>query len=214
MQTGTTALGPIGLLLGAWVLFGALADLWARTTGRGALGERLARLTRLPRADWGKATAHAGFGIAVFGIAAMLAWQREDIRVAHEGERFDVAGFEIELRSVREAEGPNYFTTIAEIGVARGARTATLFPEKRVYPVARMPTTEAAIRNGFWNDIYVVIGDPQVGGGWALRTYVKPFANWIWGGAIIMALGAGLSLSDRRFRVAAGARKPAALPAE
>jgi cytochrome c-type biogenesis protein CcmF len=52
-----------------------------------------------------------------------------------------------------------------------------------------------------------VIGDPQEGGGYAVRTYVKPFANWIWGGAMLMALGGLLSLSDRRLRVAAGAAK-------
>jgi cytochrome c-type biogenesis protein CcmF len=70
-----------------------------------------------------------------------------------------------------------------------------------------MPTTEAAIANGVFRDLYVVIGDAQEGGGWAVRTYIKPFANWIWAGAIIMALGGGLSLTDRRHRVAAGARR-------
>ncbi len=70
-----------------------------------------------------------------------------------------------------------------------------------------MPTTEAGIDNGFWRDVYAVIGDPQQGGGWAVRVYIKPFANWIWGGAIIMSLGGLLSLSDRRYRVAAGARR-------
>jgi cytochrome c-type biogenesis protein CcmF len=70
-----------------------------------------------------------------------------------------------------------------------------------------MPTTEAALDIGFFRDVYAVIGDPQVGGGWAVRTYYKPLANWIWGGAILMALGGSLSLSDRRYRVAAGARR-------
>ncbi|MDH3262456.1 MAG: heme lyase CcmF/NrfE family subunit [Paracoccaceae bacterium] len=216
MQTGRSALGPVGVILGLWVVLGAAVDLWSRT-GRGSPGARLARLTRLPRADWGKSTAHAGLGITVFAIAAILAWQVEDIRVARQGERFEVAGLGIELREVREVQGPNYRSSMAEIAVFRGERQiAVLFPEKRSYPVARMPTTEAAIRNGVLSDIYLVIGDPQEGGGWAVRTYIKPFANWIWGGAIIMALGGLLSLSDRRYRVAAGARhtSPGAVPAE
>ena len=77
-------------------------------------------------------------------------------------------------------------------------------------------TTEAAIANGFWRDIYLVIGDPQADGGWAVRTFIKPFANWIWAGAIIMSLGGLLSLTDRRFRVAPGAVKArdSAVPAE
>jgi len=76
-----------------------------------------------------------------------------------------------------------------------------------------MPTTEAAIDYSLTRDLYVALGDPQDNGGWALRTYVKPFAFWLWAGALIMALGGLVSLTDRRYRVAAGARKaPAASP--
>jgi cytochrome c-type biogenesis protein CcmF len=105
---------------------------------------------------------------------------------------------------------------MAEMRVTRaGAEVATVFPEKRIYPVAGMPTTEAAIDYGFTRDLYLVIGDPQDNGGWAVRSYFKPFANWIWGGALLMALGGLISLADRRYRIAAGARAPKnAVPAE
>lgn len=108
-------------------------------------------------------------------------------------------------------------STTADVTLSRdGDEIAKMHPEKRIYPVAGMPTTEAALNNGFLRDIYVVIGDPQMGGGWAVRSYYKPLANWIWGGAILMALGGALSLSDRRYRVAAGAHKSTSigLPAE
>ena len=133
-----------------------------------------------------------------------------------QGESFEVGGYQVSLDKVERIEGPNYISTMATITMSRKGRSTELMPEKRVYPVAAMPTTEAAIDNGVFRDLYVVIGDPQQGGGWAVRTYIKPFANWIWAGAIIMALGGGMSLTDRRFRVAAGARKaPAAgVPAE
>lgn len=215
LQTGTSALAPIGAALGAWVVLGAGVDLWTRA-GRGGFGAKLGRLSRLPRADWGKAVGHAGFGITTFGVAALTAWTIEDIRVAQVGESWTVAGYEVRLADVREVRGPNYLSTMAEIEVTENGRAlAPLAPEKRVYPVAGMPTTEAAINNGFTRDVYVVIGDPQEGGGWAVRTFIKPFANWIWAGAVIMAIGGILSLTDRRFRVAAGARKlPEAVPAE
>ena len=79
-----------------------------------------------------------------------------------------------------------------------------------------MATTEAAIDRSFTRDLYVALGDPQPGGGHAVRTYVKPFANWIWVGAMIMALGGVVSLTDRRYRVGAPARRgpAAAVPAE
>ena len=40
-----------------------------------------------------------------------------------------------------------------------------------------------------------------------LRLHNNPLAPWIWLGAGIMALGAALSLSDRRIRIAAPARR-------
>jgi len=210
MQTGRTALGPVGLALGAWVALGALTDLWLRT-GRGAMAGRFARLLRLPRADWGKATAHLGLGVTIFAVSAMLAWKIEDIRVVQVGETFPLGAYEVRLDKVEEVEGPNYTSTMGWMTVTRdGAPVAVLSPEKRIYPVAQMPTTEAAIDYGFLRDIYLVLGDRQASGGWAVRSYIEPFANWLWAGCIIMALGGLLSLSDRRYRVAAGARKPAA----
>ncbi len=219
MNTGRSALGPIGVALGVWLIAGTATDLVGRA-GRGDLAQRLRRIVRLPRADWGKSVAHAGLGITFIGIAGMLAWNVEDIRVAQVGEQFEVAEFGIRLDKVEQVQGPNYSSTMGWVSVWKGERKLyTLHPEKRVYPVAAMPTTEAGIHSGFLRDIYVVIGDRQDGGGWAVRSYVKPLANWIWAGAIIMALGGLLSLSDRRYRVAAGAGKArgssaGAVPAE
>jgi cytochrome c-type biogenesis protein CcmF len=217
-QSGRSILAPVGIALAVWLLVGSVIDLGTRV-GRGSPGDRLRRLSRLPRADWGKAVAHAGFGVTILGVATMLAWQQEDIRIAQIGDRYVVGAYEVQLNEVRDVPGPNYRSTMAEIAMFReGRQVALLTPEKRVYPVANMPTTEAAIANGVLRDLYVVIGDPQDNGGWAVRIYIKPFANWIWAGCIIMSLGGVLSLSDRRHRVAAGAAKrtgrSAAVPAE
>ncbi|HKL69278.1 heme lyase CcmF/NrfE family subunit [Salibaculum sp.] len=219
MQTGRSALGPVGVALGVWVVGGAATDLWQRT-GRQGLTTRLGRLTRLPRADWGKFVAHSGMGITVFAVAGLMAWEDEDIRVANIGDRWQVGIHEVELLDVYREQGPNYVATKADMAIYRNGReVGVVHPEKRIYPVADMPTTEAGIRNGVLRDVYLVIGDPQNAGGWAVRTYIKPFANWIWGGSILMAIGGLFSLSDRRLRVAAGAtkRKPSptgGVPAE
>ena len=211
MQTGRSLMGPIGLFLGSWLVFGSMLDLWMRA------GRTWSRIPRLPRADWGKAVAHGGLGVTMFGIAGLMAWQLEDIRVAKMGEPFTVGAFELELQDVQRVQGPNYLSTMGFVALrTNGEEIAVLNPEKRNYPVAQMPTTEAAIDYRFLRDVYVVIGDPQEGGGWTLRTYVKPLANWIWAGTLLMALGGTLSLTDRRFRVAAGARRrrETAVPAE
>ncbi|MDZ4394464.1 heme lyase CcmF/NrfE family subunit [Cypionkella sp.] len=214
MQSGKSALGPVGASLGAWVVLGALVDLGQRL-GRGSLGARLGRLTRLPRADLGKMLAHAGMGVTIFAVAAMTAWTTEDIRTVKIGESFALGEYEVTLQAVNDVAGPNYTSIMADLLVRKaGVTVASLHPEKRVYPVAGMPTTEAAIDLGVFRDLYLVIGDAQDDGGYAVRSYIKPFANWIWGGALLMALGGFFSLSDRRFRVAAGARAPVAVAAE
>ncbi|MCV2868570.1 heme lyase CcmF/NrfE family subunit [Defluviimonas sp. WL0002] len=202
LQTGRSALAPVGIALGTWLVAGAASELWHRS------GRRLARLKRLPRADWGKAASHSGLGIVFIGVSTLMAWNVEDIRVAKVGETFSLGDYDVTLAAVEKKQGPNYMTTMATMEVdLHGEHIATLYPEKRFYPVANMPTTEAAIDNGFLRDVYLVIGDEQKDGGWAVRTYVKPFANWIWAGSILMAIGGLLSLSDRRYRVAAGARR-------
>lgn len=221
MYTGRTAIAPLGVGLAVWLVAGAATDLWSRT-GRGAIGARIGRVTRLPRADWGKSIAHAGVGVTMFGVVTLTGYQIEDIRVAREGQAYVVGAYEIELLGVEgNIAGPNYLSTIASVAVRdaeTGDAVATLAPERRIYPVAGMPTTEAGINGGITRDVYITLGDPQQDGGWALRVWIKPFANWIWGGTIIMALGGFLSLSDRRYRMAPGAAKQPApkggVPAE
>ncbi len=213
MQTGRSLIGPVGMFLAAWVVMGTIIDL-AQRTGRGP--GRLARLTRLPRADWGKMVAHSGLGLTMMGVAGLTAWQMEDIRVAQIGEPFAVGNYTLTLNDVQRVEGPNYLSTMGFVTLSEdGREIASLRPEKRIYPVAQMPTTEAAIDYNLLRDVYVVIGDEQIQGGWTIRTYIKPLTNWIWIGCGLMALGGLLSLSDRRFRVAAGARKSVTgVPAE
>ena len=118
------------------------------------------------------------------------------------GVSAEIAEVTVTLENVEDLRGPNYLTTRADIKLTRDGKFITnLYPERRYYPVAEMPTTEAGIDSGLWRDVYVVVGDVQPQGGYAVRTFIKPLANWIWTGAIIMAMGGLLSLFDRRYRV-------------
>ena len=204
MQTGRSLQAPIGLFLGAWLVSGAVTDLVMR------LGQErdITRLFRLPRADWGKAVAHSGLGITMLAIAALLAWEKEDIRVVKVGETWTVGNYQLTLKDVRSERVANYQATVADVALMQNKKLISIMqPEKRFYPVAKMPTTEAGIDYRFLRDVYIVLGDAQENGGWTVRSYIKPFANWIWAGSILMAFGGFLSLSDRRLRTAPTGRK-------
>ncbi|HAV09313.1 MAG TPA: heme lyase NrfEFG subunit NrfE, partial [Rhodobacteraceae bacterium] len=69
LQSGRSALGPVGLALGVWLVAGAATDLWSRTGSSGA-----GRLLRLPRADWGKAIAPSGMGGGFFCFSGGGGW--------------------------------------------------------------------------------------------------------------------------------------------
>jgi cytochrome c-type biogenesis protein CcmF len=208
LQTGGRMMAPVGLALASWVVLGSVMDLVTRARIRQVgLSAGMRRLRNLPRADWGKAVAHIGLGLTIFGIAAITAWETEDIRVANIGDRFEMSGYTFQFDKVEKLAGKNYGGAVGTISAFVGdKKVAVLKPEKRFYPVQRMPTTEAGIHSRLHRDLYVALGDQQEGG-WTVRTYVKPFAVWIWIGAMVMALGGLLSMSDRRLRVAASVRK-------
>jgi len=208
IQTGQSLIGPIGVFLGSWIVMGAIIDLLSKLGN----SRSMRRLIFLPRADFGKFFAHAGLGVTMFAIAALSSWEKEDIRVVSIGSSWKLGSYELKLDDVVEVRGPNYFSTMGIIPVSKeGSELITLRPEKRNYPIAQMPTTEAAIDYRISRDLYVVLGDQQSENAWTVRTYLKPFANWIWGGCAMMALGGILSLTDRRLRIAAGSKREKSL---
>ncbi len=199
LQTGMRMLGPVGLMLAAWIIFGTLWELAVKVGfGKHPVGKSLRWLKLLPRTEYGKSMAHLGFGFTIIGIASITSWEIEDIRVVQIGDTYQVGSYEFQLLDVKEIRGPNYFAQMGEFEVFQdNSLEARMFPEKRVYPVASTTTTEAAIDMGLLRDLYIVLGDFQGENAWAVRTYIKPMVNWIWIGAFVMALGGCISLSAR-----------------
>src|SRR6185369_8712962 len=77
-----------------------------------------------------------------------------------------------------------------------------MYPEKRNYTATGNVMTETAIDSGITRDLYISLGEPVNNGAWSVRVYYKPFVGWIWGGALLMAIGGGLAVSDRRYALA------------
>ena len=208
-HSGGPVLAPLGMAFAAWAFFGALTEFAERIRlFRVALPESWRRAKGLPRSAWGLTIAHAGMGIAIAGMIGTSVWKTERIESLVPGQTVEIAGFEVTFDGVEDVQGPNWIAERGLLTVRRdGDFVTVLGPEKRFYPVAGMPTTEAAIRTTMLSDLYAAIGDgPDARGRWVVRLWHHPLVPWIWVGAIVMSLGGLVSLSDRRLRVGAPTR--------
>jgi len=149
--------------------------------------------------------AHIGVAVFILGVALVRGYEREqDLRLA-PGQSVTMGGYEFTFKGTTQVPGPNYIALRGDFDVRREGSTTvirTMNPEKRMYQAAGQTMTEADIDTGLTRDLYVSLGEP-VGesGAWGVRVYYKPFVDWIWGGAFIMALGGFLAMSDRRYRL-------------
>ncbi|MSO70325.1 MAG: heme lyase CcmF/NrfE family subunit [Alphaproteobacteria bacterium] len=204
-------IGPaIGLGIAAWLFTGAAVEFADRIKlFRAPMRESLTRLAGLPRSAFGTTLAHMGMAVLVVGSVAGTAWRTETIAVMRPGDQAELAGYTVILNTIGESKGPNYTAQIAEMRLERdGELRDLMYPEKRFYPVQGTQTTEAAIRTTWFADFYIALGDPdEASGGIGVRLYHNPFVPWIWIGASMLVLGGGFSLSDRRLRVGAPARR-------
>lgn len=209
LSDGRSALAAVGLGLGVWAIAGSLNELALRVgLFRIPAANAWARARGLPPSAWATALAHAGVGVLVLGVTVSATGQSERILVMRPGDAADLAGYRITFEAVTQVPGPNYVAQRGTFSIERdGAPVARVASEKRFFPVERTPTTEAGIHTTLFRDLYLVLGDDAGGGAWAVRLYHNPLVTWIWGGALLMALGGLASLSDRRLRV--GAPRPA-----
>jgi cytochrome c-type biogenesis protein CcmF len=88
--------------------------------------------------------------------------------------------------------------------------------ERRYFSVRDQTTTVAGIHTNILANFYVSLGEAQADGAFTVRFYHHPFLPLVWIGALVMALGGFVSLSDRRLRTGAPqrARKSIVIPAE
>jgi len=201
---------------GVLVTVGTIAALWIVAT---ALVHPLRSWRRAPgtsgmtRGTFGMSVAHLGLGVFVLGVTIVSAFSVEaDMRMA-PGEKVEVAGYEFELRGLRNVQGPNYRALEGEIEVRKnGEFIAMLRPQKRTYLVQQNPMTEAGIDAAWNRDLFVALGDPLGNDAWSVRLQYRPLIGFIWFGALVMALGGIIAASDRRYRVnvAVRERRPAA----
>ena len=190
-------LAGFGLALGVWLIFGAGQEIWRRA-------KTFARLPKMPLRVWGMTLAHAGLGLFVIGAVLETSGRSHTTLALQEGETQSIAGWNITLDDVSSVEGPNWYAERATLSATKGGTSATLQPQKRYYPAARMPTTETAIHKTGISDLYVALGDGRRNQSgetrWTFEVFNNPLIDFIYLGTALIALGAGLSMFGKRSR--------------
>jgi cytochrome c-type biogenesis protein CcmF len=212
---GQPLLAPFGVGVALFVITGAITDLVERT---GLLRTPLATVARraagLPRSAWGTAIAHMGLGITLLGIVGETQWGAERIVSMNPGDKVSIRNYDITFDRTANRTGPNYSELAATFTVRRHGETiGVMEPSKRNFAARQMAKSESALMARGVSQLYLTTGDVNPDGSVAVRLYYKPLVLMIWLGAVVMFIGGGLSLSDRRLRVGAPRRARASAPA-
>jgi cytochrome c-type biogenesis protein CcmF len=194
----------LGLLLAVWILTTILVNLWERVRVTSGQLSTFQKLRSQSRSYYGMQLAHLGVAVFVVGVTLVTGYQTEqDVRMT-PGDVVTAGRYSFRFNGVTKEQGPNYVARRAEMVVSYdGTEIEKMFPEKRRYPASGSTMTETAIDSGIFRHLYISLGEQVSDDAWSVRVYYKPFIGWIWFGAVLMALGGGLAVSDRRYALAA-----------
>jgi len=198
----------LGLLLAIWIVVTAILNVRDRVKSNTGQLSLLRKLRLQSRSYYGMQLAHIGVAVFIVGVTLVTGYQAEqDVRMS-AGDRVSLGGYDFRMNGIREVPGPNYRAVRAEMEIwENGSLMRTMYPEKRSYLASGNAMTETAIDTGLFRDLYISLGEPVGSNAWSVRVHYKPFVTWIWGGALLLAIGGGLAVSDRRYALVARKEK-------
>ena len=184
----------IGVIAATWIMLASLLEpirSWRRAEGA----------TGMTRSVLGMSVAHFGVGLFVLGVTLVSAFNVETDQAMRSGGAVEVAGYSFELRELRDVEGPNYQAIEGRVEIRKdGDFVGEVRPQKRQYIVQQNWMTEAGILARWNRDLFIALGDQLGNDTWSVRIQYKPMIRFIWLGALVMALGGAIAISDRRYR--------------
>ncbi|MDX1490462.1 MAG: heme lyase CcmF/NrfE family subunit [Pseudohongiellaceae bacterium] len=188
----------IATALGLWVILGVLQDIRIKIANKASVAQGLKSLAL---SYWGMQIAHFGFAVILLGASLTSIYSSEKSVLLSAGETVSLGNYEFLFEGTEPIRGANYIGDRAGFQVFKdGSYLEDLHPEKRLYTASGSPSTEMGIDSGFWRDLFITLGERRDSGAWSMTVYIKPFVRWVWLGAILMALGAVVAVTDKRYR--------------
>jgi cytochrome c-type biogenesis protein CcmF len=208
----TVSFGPskaawsLGVTLGVLLITGAGTVLLRRLRNApNSLEGHMRRWRSTPLDVWGMVLAHAGLGVAVIGMSVVAGWPTAKVLHMIPGQSTSLSSATVTLEDLNVAPGPNYQAVEGRFLVRSRSGLRELRASRRHY--ASSQTTEAGISTGLLGNTFITISDPEPGGGVTVRLWRHRFMAWVWAGGMIMALGGGLSLLHRGWRIGVARRE-------
>jgi cytochrome c-type biogenesis protein CcmF len=188
-----------GLFLAVWILVASVINLFNRIKAHPTgISQALRQQTS---SYYGMLLAHIGVAVFIFGVTMVNGFEQEkDLRMS-AGSSNSLAGYDFVLNKIEQVEGANYVAAQASITISKNNHVITVMrPEKRKYFSSQMLMTEAAIYTGWQGDLYISMAEAINNNEWGFKIQFKPFINWIWGGAFLIALGGFFAVFDKKYR--------------
>ena len=139
---------------------------------------------------------HVGVVLIFLGFAGE-GFKRDEEANLKPGQQVQVGQFTVRMDELKLTDDGQKQMVTAYMSVLRDGK-----PDGRVFPAKwyfrkheSQPTTEVAIRRGFFEDLYVVMPAFDVPTQSAsVAVHVNPLVNWIWVGFGLLAIGTGIAL--------------------
>jgi cytochrome c-type biogenesis protein CcmF len=156
----------------------------------------LVQLVARARRRYGGYVVHAGILLMFLGFTG-AAYKVDQEFALRPGETVHFAGYDLTYLGPRRIDtDPAKMEIYTDVAVRKDGRDlGVLHPARFVYRRQQMPTSEVAIRTGLREDLYLAPGtvnpDTKLA---TIHVYVNPLTLWIWVGALVLILGAAISL--------------------
>lgn len=152
------------------------------------------------RRRFGSMVVHLGVALCAVAIAFSQAYRLDAEKTLQIGQSWQVAGVELQLKSLKVEDQGNRTAVGAAVEVKE---LGTLTPYLHYYPSMGTPIASPAVRYRLIQDYYLVLQQfDQQDGSWAtLRLVRTPLVLWLWIAAGIMALGVTLALWPVGYRM-------------
>jgi cytochrome c-type biogenesis protein CcmF len=185
------------------------AEVRRATTGTDRLTAIVGLVGRSKR-RYGGYIVHVGIAVMFLGFAGE-GFKQEGEALLRPGEEIAVSHFTVRHDALRVTSDAQKQMITGHVSIFEdGEAIGTMQPAKWFFAKRENePTTEVAIRRGFWEDLYIVLaGYDAAEQSATYAVTVNPLVNWIWFGFAILAAGTLLAMMPERAFALAGAKIP------